>query len=319
MGIGGITLGGGIGLLSRKYGLTIDSLLAAEVVTADAEVRVVDADRYSDLFWAIRGGGGNFGVATRFKYQTRSIAQVVGGMLVLPASPETVAGFLELSDGAEELSTIANVIAAPPMPFLPDDVVGKTVILGLMAWCGQRDDGVAVVDRFRSLATPLADFVGEIPYSQTFPPEDEGYRPNAVGRTGFMDNVDAATVAAVFNAIQDFDAPMRAVQIRTMGRAISRVDRAATAFAHRDRKWMVNVGSFYETETDRLPRQAWVEHHHAALTGGDMAGYPGFLGDEGADRIRAAYPGDTWDRLRGRKGQVRPGQPLPRKSKLPPH
>ena len=106
----------------RKHGLTIDDLLAADVVTADGQLLRADADTHPDLFWAIRGGGGNFGVVTRFQYRLHPVDSVTGGMLVLPATPETIAGFIAAADAApEELSTIANVMPAPPMPFVPEE------------------------------------------------------------------------------------------------------------------------------------------------------------------------------------------------------
>jgi len=120
VGIGGITLGGGVGFLVRRQGLTIDHLLGAEVVTADGRVLEVDAERYPDLFWAIRGGGGNFGAVTRFDYRLHPVDTVTGGMLALPATPETLAGLVAAAEAApEELSVIANVLLAPPLPFVP--------------------------------------------------------------------------------------------------------------------------------------------------------------------------------------------------------
>ena len=122
VGIGGITLGGGVGYLVRKHGLTIDNLLAAEVVTADGQLLRVDAETHPDLFWAIRGGGGNFGVATRFQFRLHEVGTIVGGMLLLPATPEVIASFIAEAEAApEELSTIANVMPAPPMPFMPPE------------------------------------------------------------------------------------------------------------------------------------------------------------------------------------------------------
>ena len=164
VGIGGITLGGGVGFLVRKHGLTIDSLLAAELVTADGEVVTADEDTNPDLFWAIRGGGGNFGVATRLHVRLHPVDAFVGGMMILPATRETIAGFIAESEAApEELSTIANVMNCPPMPFVPDEVVGTMVIMALIAWTGPEDQGLEMMERFRSLGEPLADMTASCP------------------------------------------------------------------------------------------------------------------------------------------------------------
>ena len=126
VGLGGITLGGGVGFLVRKYGLTIDQLLAAELVTADGEIRHVDEETDPDLFWALRGGGGNFGVATKFKFRLQPVNQILGGIMVLPAEPAVIASFVAEAQAApDELSTIANVMTAPPMPFLPAELHGR--------------------------------------------------------------------------------------------------------------------------------------------------------------------------------------------------
>src|SRR5829696_1609752 len=158
VGIGGITLAGGIGFLSRKNGLTIDDLLSAEVVTADGEVVQASEDSEPDLFWAIRGGESNYGVATRFQLRLHEISEIVGGMLILPASPESITGFLEAAKAApEELSTIANIMIAPPMPMIPEEAHGKPVLMGLVAYVGPVDQADAVFAPFRALADPYAD------------------------------------------------------------------------------------------------------------------------------------------------------------------
>ena len=128
VGLGGIVTGGGVGYLVRKHGLTIDSLLGAEIVTADGKVRVVDAGHEPDLFWAIRGGGGNFGVVTRFRFQLHDLDGIVGGVLVLPATAETIAGFVDAATAApDDLSGIANIMNCPTLSFVPQSVHGTLV------------------------------------------------------------------------------------------------------------------------------------------------------------------------------------------------
>src|SRR5215213_3210879 len=149
VGIGGITLAGGIGFLVRKYGLTIDDLLAAEVVTADGEIVQASKESEPDLFWAVRGGGGNFGVATRLQLRLHEISEIVGGLLILPATPEVITGFIEAAEAApEELSTIANVMIAPPMPFIPEDARGTPIVMGQFAYTGPVDKGEEVIAPF---------------------------------------------------------------------------------------------------------------------------------------------------------------------------
>src|SRR5256884_9480386 len=155
VGIGGITLGGGVGYLVRKHGLTIDDLLAADVVTADGQLLRVDAESHPDLFWAIRGGGGNFGVATRFQFRLHAVGTIVGGMMMLPATAEVIQGFISLAEAApEELTTIANVMPAPPMPFVPAEQHGKLVIFGMLCYAGAVEAGEGARAPVRPAAPP---------------------------------------------------------------------------------------------------------------------------------------------------------------------
>jgi len=298
VGVGGITYGGGVGYLARKFGLTIDSLLGAELVTADGEIRAVDADHDPDLFWAIRGGGGNFGVATRFHFRLAEVPAFTGGLLVLPATAESVHRFVAASVAApDEVTTIANVMPAPPMPGVPEDAVGKIVIFGLVAVAAAADEAKALLEPFRSIATPIADFVQPIPYPKIYPPEDGSYHPLAVSRNFFMEGFDLETAAELVGRLQAYDSPMRVAQLRVYGGAVSRVPYDATAYAHRDRQIMVNVAAFHEGDHDKAARAAWVEDVAGWLSGGDQAAYVNFLGDEGEARIRAAYPHGAYERL----------------------
>jgi FAD/FMN-containing dehydrogenase len=319
VGIGGLTLGGGVGYLARKHGLTIDSLLAAEIVTADGELLHVDADTHPDLFWAIRGGGGNFGVATRFLYRLSELDSFVGGMLVLPATAETVAGFIAASEAApEELTTIANVMNAPPMPFLPEEVHGQLVILGMIAYAGGAEAGERAIAPFRALATPLADMVKPMPYPEMYPPAEEEYHPTAAALNLFVDRVDYEVAATIMRFLEASDASIRVAQLRVLGGAVARVPADATAYAHRSSRIMVNVAAFYEGTDDRPRRQAWVEEFAAALRQDDTGAYVNFVGNEGEERIHDAYPGATWDRLAAVKRRYDPDNLFHRNQNITP-
>lgn len=307
VGIGGITLGGGIGYLVRKHGLTIDSLLAADLVTADGQLRRADAETHPDLFWAIRGGGGNFGVATRFQFRLHPVDTILGGMLLLPATPDVLAGFIAAADAApEELSTIANVMPAPPMPFVPEAAHGQLVVMAMLVYAGDLGSAERAIAPFRALAQPVADLVRPMRYPEVYPPEDDSYHPTAVGHTMFVDRVDRGVADTVLDYLRSSDAVMRVAQLRVLGGAMARVPVDATAFAHRASRIMVNVAAFYQGPDDRDARAAWVADFAAALRQNDAGAYVSFLGDEGEARVRAAYPGQTWDRLRAIKARYDP-------------
>jgi FAD/FMN-containing dehydrogenase len=298
VGVGGITLGGGIGFLVRKWGLTIDSLLAAEIVTADGQHLRVDSTHHPDLFWAIRGGGGNFGVVTRLKFQLHEMPHFTGGILVLPATPETITGFVEASLAApDELSTIGNVMPCPPLPFVPPEVHGKLVIFGMIAYAGDDESATRAIAPLRALATPIADMVKPMPYAAMYPPEDPNMHPTAIGRTLFLDGVDKATAETMHEYLTKSDAAVRVTQLRVLGGAAARVPADATAYAHRSKRMLVNVAAFYTTPEDRVVREAWVKAYAHTLQPSDVSGYVGFLSDEGEARVRGAYPGATWQRL----------------------
>jgi len=307
VGIGGITLGGGVGYLVRKYGLTIDDVLAADVVTADGELRQVDAHNHPDLFWAIRGGGGNFGVVTRFKFRLHAVDQFVGGFLFLPATHDVIHSFMAEAEAApEELSAIANVMPAPPMPFLPEEFHGKLVVMAIMAYAGDPEAGERAIAPFRALASPIADMVRPMTYPEIYPPDEEDYHPMAALRTMFVDVIDHDAVDRIIERLQSSTALMTVAQLRVLGGAMARVPNDATAFAHRGRRIMVNVAALYEHPERRDEYEAWIADFAAELHRGDTSGYVNFLGDEGEERIRAAYPGSTWDRLTAVKRRYDP-------------
>ncbi len=319
VGIGGITLGGGVGFLVRKHGLTIDDLLAADIVTADGQLVRADAETHPDLFWAIRGGGGNFGVATRFQFRLHDVDTIVGGMLILPATPDVIASFIAEAEAApEELSTIANVMPAPPMPFLPEEVHGKLIVMAMLGYAGEAGAGERAVAPFRRLATPIADMVRPMRYPEIYPPDEGDYHPTAVARTMFVNTINRGVAETIVEYLQASDATVRVAQLRVLGGAMARIPADATAFAHRASRIMVNLAAFYEGPEDRAVRQVWVADFAAALRQSDGGAYVNFLGDEGEARVREAYPGATWDRLAAIKARYDPANLFRLNQNIPP-
>jgi FAD/FMN-containing dehydrogenase len=311
VGIGGLTLGGGVGFLARKHGLTIDNLLAAELVTADGELLHVDAETHPDLFWAIRGGGGNFGVATRFRFRLHEVDEIVGGMLILPATPEVIEGFVaEAETAPEELTTIANVMVAPPVPFLPAEAHGRPVVMALMCYAGGAVEGERALAPFRALADPISDGVRPMAYPEMFQlfGDESGPGPaQEVARSLYVDDVDARLARAIGDHLEASTAPMAVAQLRVLGGAVARVPEEATAYAHRGRRVMVVLGAVYERAEESPQHEAWVTGFTEAMRGdGDTGVYVNFVGDEGEGRVRDAYPGPTWDRLREVKRRYDP-------------
>jgi hypothetical protein len=290
VGIGGITLAGGVGYLVRRHGLTIDDLLAAGVVAADGQRLRVDEQTHPELFWAIRGGGGNFGVVTRLQFRLHPLAQIVGGMLVLPATPEVVAGFVAAAQAApEELSTIANVMPAPPLPFIPAAQHGKLVVMGMLCYAGEVGAGQRAVAPFRTLATPLADLVRPMPYPGMYPPEEEGFHPTAVVHTMFLDRVDGDAAETILEHLAASDAMMQVAQLRVLGGAMARVPAEAT------------VVCFYQGPADKPGRQAWLEGSRRRCARATTAPTPASwarTARRASTRPTRGRPGTGWSRSR---------------------
>ncbi|EWT03338.1 FAD-linked oxidase [Intrasporangium oryzae NRRL B-24470] len=302
VGVAGITVGGGVGFLSRRFGMTIDHLLAVELVTADGQILHVDADHHPDLFWAVRGGGGGFGVVTRLQFRLHEVPEIVGGMLMLPATAETIARFMELALAApDELGVIVNVMPAPPMPFFAPEHHGRLVILALMAYAGGPADAEPVLAPFRAVATPLADLLAPMPYSGMFQPGDDSYHPIATSWTGYAQDIDLDDARLIVDTLTermaDPTVQMAAVQLRPLGGAISRVAADATAYAHRQWPVMLNTAAIVSGADALDDQKPWLETLGRSLADGTPGAYLGFVVDADGERIHDIYPGDTYLRL----------------------
>ena len=298
VGVGGITLSGGFGFLVRRHGLTIDDLLGAELVTADGQLLAVDEENHSDLFWALRGGGGNFGVVTGLQFRLHQIDEVVGGMLMLPASAELIDHLVAVADEApDELSLIANVAKAPPLPFIPAEQHGKPVVIALMVYAGDTEAGAKAIAPIRALATPIADMVRPIRYPQMYEGPEAPAPGYAGGTNVFVDALPQGAAEVILEQIELSTAPMAGVQFRVLGGAVARVPGDATAFGHRRAKLMINVAAMYARAEEGPEHDAWARGLAGALSGGRSAAYVGFLGDDGDEGIRRAYPPATLARL----------------------
>lgn len=309
VGIGGLTLAGGIGWMVRKYGLAIDNLIEAQVVTADGRLITTNAKQHSELFWAIRGGGGNFGIITEYTFRLAPVGAVYGGAIVLPATPEVVRGYLQIAKEApDELSTIAQVMHAPPAPFIPEERLGELVFMVMVCFTGDAEAGERAIAPFRALAEPVAEMVGEMPYPAMFNLTEAAAQPHAAEvRSFFTDDLPGDGIESIIDAVGKATSPMSMVQLRVLGGAVRHVADGETAYAHRDRDYFVAVlGLWLDPSEDGAPHRAWTQAAWDSIKQYRQGVYVNFLADEGEDRIHEAYPAATYERLAQVKAQYDP-------------
>ena len=299
-----------MGFLVRKYGLTIDNLLSVELVTADGRLIRATREEHPDLFWALRGGGGNFGVVTAFQYRLQPVGETIyGGGLILPATPEVLKGYVEAADAApDELSTISFLMQAPPLPFIPADKVGSLVLVIVACYVGDHAAGEQAVAPLRALATPVADLLGPTPYPAlyqlTAPGTVRGLQHH--DRAMYMREFGDDAAATVMEFMSNVTSPMAITQIRVLGGAMGRVPADETAFAHRDKRIVVALINQWEDPNDWSRQHGWTERYYAAMAPHGDGVYVNFLGDEGAGRVHEAYPDATYQRLAHVKARYDP-------------
>ena len=300
VGIGGLTTGGGIGFMVRKYGLAIDNLLSAQVVLADGSIVTASNESHPSLFWAIRGGGGNFGVITEFTFQLARVGTVLGGDIMLPASREVVRAYLEYIESApEDLTIISQIMQAPPAPYVPADRVGEVVLHMLVMWTGSLEDGEKALAPLRALATPVADTIHPMEYGDIYQYTEPYTMPHGASiRMMFADGLSDRVIDEALAAIARASSPFGMFHIRGMGGAMARVAPDATAFAHRQRKLFVSIINVWLDPSETAEtHQQWTASLWDKIKDEGNGVYVNFLEREGNARIHEAYPGETYERL----------------------
>ncbi|WP_277210190.1 FAD-binding oxidoreductase [Isoptericola croceus] len=301
VGVAGITLGGGVGFLARRLGMTIDSLRSAEVVTADGDVVQADATRHTDLFWGLRGGGGNLGVVTRLTFDLHEQGPVVGGPLMFPATGSSVAALVgALRAAPRELSAIVMVMVCPPVPFVPAENHGTLVAMAHLCFSGDPDEADGVLAPVRDVAAraggAIVDAVQPTAYSDLL--EGPPGPPQAMRvRSFFADDVTEATAGRIVDALRTGSAPMRAVQLRVLGGAVADVAADATAFAHRTAAVTGVVVAAAPTTAEVVEHTAWVRRIAAEVRGERPGAYANFVLDGDPALLAEVYPGTTGERL----------------------
>jgi FAD/FMN-containing dehydrogenase len=309
VGMGGLTTGGGIGFMVRKYGLAIDNLLAAQVVTAAGDIVTASAEEHPDLFWAIRGGGGNFGIITEFTFRLAPVGNILGGELILPATRDVLRGYLDYAIAApDDLTTIANLLYAPPAPHVPEEHVGKLVLSILTCWTGDVAAGERALAPLRSLATPIADAVAPIPYPEIYRFTAHQAEPHAASiRMMFADELSDEALGATLVSMRGATSPFSLVQFRALGGVMAHVADDATAFAHRQRRYFVAaIGLWLDPAEEAAAHEAWTAALWRTIRREGSGVYVNFLEEEGADRVREAYPPATYARLAAIKRRYDP-------------
>jgi FAD/FMN-containing dehydrogenase len=312
-GIAGFTLGGGLGWLSRKHGTASDNLLSADVVTADGRLLSVDSANHADLFWAIRGGGGNFGVVTGFKYRLHPVGPwVLGGVVFYPGDAAgDVLRFLRdvLAPFPDELVVAAVLRLAPPAPFLPSHVHGRPVIALGLCWSGSIDEGEAKLRPLREFRRPLADLLQPRPYTELQRISDAAWGPgfHNYWKAEYLRGLTDDAIDVIVNHASAITSPLSDVKVIPGGGAVARADEQASAFAHRRAPFVLNINSRWGDRGEAERHIDWTRAFWEAMRPFSADGvYVNFLGDEGEERVRAAYGPVIYQRLAEVKAKYDP-------------
>jgi hypothetical protein len=322
-GVAGLTLGGGIGWLQRKYGLACDNLLSADVVTAEGNIVRASATDDAELLWGLRGGGGNFGVVVRFEFALHPVSTVLGGLMLFPLERGTAVmrGFREWAFTApDEATMLIAILTAPPEPFVPPDLVGRKVVAIVGCWCGDVDKGTTAIEPLRQLG-PSADLFGPMPYTALQGMLDAG-APRGLRnyfRGGYVSDLSDDVIDVALDHGARIPSPMSALHVHQMGGAVARVGRDATAFSGRQAGYTYNVVSTWMDPSEDAMHIAANRAFSSALAPLSEAGaYVNFLSDAGGKDASAAYGDALYTRLARLKREYDPNNLFNRNQNVQP-
>jgi FAD/FMN-containing dehydrogenase len=311
-GVGGLTLGGGIGYLSRGVGLSCDNLLSAEVVTADGEVLTASEQANEDLFWALRGGGGNFGVVTAFEFQLHPVGEIYGGPLVYELDDAaTVLRFYRdfIRDAPEQFGGFPAWQIAPPLPFIPEDRHGEPFLIFVSCWAGPIEEGEAALKPLREVAPVVAEHIGPMPYPALNSAFDELVPAGLqhYWKANFVKELTDEAIDAHLEHGPKVPAVNSTVHVYPINGACHRVAPDATAFAYRDATFATVIAGMWPDPAENEDNIAWVRgFYEATAPHSEEGGYVNFMADDDEDRIRVNYR-ENYDRLVDIKRKYDPG------------
>jgi FAD/FMN-containing dehydrogenase len=298
-GVGGLTLGGGIGYLARKYGLSCDNLIAADVVTADGRLLRASEDENDDLFWALRGGGGNFGVATSLEFRLHPVGDIVGGPIFfeLDAAADVMAFYRQyIAEAPEELGAFFMFQIAPPLPFIPEERHGDTLCGVVTCWSGPESDAAAVLKPLRDAGPVVAEHVGSMPYPALNSAFD-ALLPPGLQHYWKADFVKELTDEAIpLHVEHGSQVPVvnSTVHLYPIDGAVQQVQPDETAFAYRDVSFACVIAGMWPDPADNEANTKWVRDYWSAIHpySGTDGGYVNFMGEDDQDRVEANYGGN---------------------------
>ena len=311
-GVAGLCLGGGFGWLTRKHGLTIDNLISADIVTADGRQRVASATQEAELFWAIRGGGGNFGVVTSFEFALHPVGpEVYSGLVVYPLeqAPKVLRAWRDFAfDAPPELNVWAVLRKAPPLPFLPESIHGRNVVILAVLYAGDAEAGERAAAPVLGFGTPVGSHLGRMPYAAFQAAFDPLLAPGARNywKSHNFSAVDDGLIDVVIDAAEKFPGPECEVFLAQLGGAMAAVAPTETAYAGRDARCIMNIHGRWQSAADDTAGRDWTRalYRDAApfSTGG---GYVNFFSEDESERVAQAY-GVNFARLQAAKRRYDP-------------